>query len=73
MKPTGRLRQIHRWTSIAFAHGAIANMIAIFGLGMTQPPALLGLAAFLPLVVLLLTGLYMFFRPYFVRTPSTGR
>ena len=55
------VRQIHRWLSIAFTAAVIVNVVA-----MTQKaPALwIGLLALLPLVFLLLTGLYLFALPY---------
>jgi hypothetical protein len=59
------LRQIHRWLSIAFTAGVIANTIVIFSLGQGQQPAFwIYLLALLPLALLLLTGLYLFVLPY---------
>lgn len=55
------VRQIHRWLSIAFTLAVIANVVAM---GQGQPPIWVGLLALLPLVLLLLTGLYMFVLPY---------
>jgi hypothetical protein len=61
------IRQIHRWLSIAFTVAVIVNVIA-----MTQKePALwVGLLALLPLVLLLLSGLYLFVLPYATRWRS---
>jgi len=61
------VRQIHRWLSIVFTLAVIANIVA-----MTQgePPIWLGLLALLPLVLLMLTGLYMFALPYAVQWRS---
>jgi hypothetical protein len=55
------IRQIHRWLSIAFTLAVIANIIA-----MMQGAQILwvGLLALFPLILLLLTGLYMFMLPY---------
>ena len=55
------IRQIHRWLSIAFTLAVIANLV-----DMTQGRSDLwvGLLALFPLVLLLLTGLYMFALPY---------
>ena len=55
------IRQIHRWLSIAFTVAVIINVVA-----MTQEkPALwIGLLALLPLILLLLSGLYLFALPY---------
>lgn len=57
------IRQFHRWTSIAFTLGVIAYIVAM-GQGTGQPPAWLGLFALVPLILLLVTGLYLFVLPY---------
>jgi hypothetical protein len=54
------IRQIHRWLSIAFTLAVIVN-IAVLG---REPPVWVGLLALLPLVLLLLSGLYLFVLPY---------
>jgi hypothetical protein len=51
------IRQIHRWLSIAFTVAVIVNLIA---LGRQESALWIGLLALLPLVLLLLTGLYLF-------------
>jgi hypothetical protein len=57
-----RVRQIHRWLSIAFTVAVIANVLAMT---QQQQPALwVGLLALLPLLLLLLTGLYLFMLPH---------
>jgi ABC-type polysaccharide/polyol phosphate export permease len=63
------VRQFHRWVSIAFTLTVIANFAA-----MTQgtPPAWITYSPLLPLFLLLLTGLYMFFLPYFSRRRGGG-
>ena len=54
------IRQIHRWLSIAFTVAVIVNVIAM----MQEKQAVwVGLLALFPLILLLLTGLYMF-APY---------
>jgi len=55
------IRQIHRWLSIAFTLAVIVNIVA-----MMQGIQVLwvGLLALFPLILLLLTGLYMFVLPY---------
>jgi hypothetical protein len=55
------MRQIHRWLSIAFTLAPIANIIAL-----TQQVQVMwvGLLALLPLILLLVTGLYLFALPY---------
>jgi hypothetical protein len=55
------IRQFHRWTSIAFTSGVI---IYIASMTQGQPAAWVGLLAAVPLLLLLLTGLYLFVAPY---------
>lgn len=55
------IRRIHRWLGIAFTLGVITYMIAM---SQGQPPMWLGLFPLVPLILLLVTGLYMFFLPY---------
>ncbi len=54
-------RQIHRWLSIAFTAGVL-GYIAVMTKG--QPPYWVGLFALVPLILLLVTGLYLFVLPY---------
>lgn len=58
------IRQIHRWLSITFTVMVIANIAALV---MNLRATWLGLLALLPLIPLLLTGLYMFVLPYVAR------
>ena len=58
------IRQIHRWLSVAFTVMVIANIVALM---MNLQATWLGLLALLPLIPLLLTGLYMFVLPYVAR------
>ena len=55
------IRQFHRWMSMAFILG-----VATYSILMTrgQPPVWAGLMAALPLIALLLTGVYLFALPY---------
>ena len=55
------VRQIHRWLSIAFTVAVIVNIVAW---RQGEPPVWVGLLALIPLVLLMLTGLYMFVLPY---------
>ena len=55
------LRQFHRWLSAAFTAGLIIYVLAM---GQGQPALWVGLLALVPLVLLLLTGLYMLIQPY---------
>lgn len=65
-----RIRQFHRWLSIAFTIAVIANIAAM---GREEPAIWLGLLALFPLVLLLVTGLYMFMLPYAVRWRGSRR
>ncbi|HEY8615970.1 hypothetical protein [Phenylobacterium sp.] len=58
---TLRLRQVHRWLSIVFVLAVIANLLA---LATKSQAAWIGFLALAPLIVLMLTGLWMFFAPY---------
>lgn len=61
------IRQIHRWGSMAFTLAAIGNIVAV----LREVQAMwIGLVALVPLVVLLLTGLYLFALPYLPRRPA---
>ena len=51
------IRQGHRWLSIAFTLGVITYMVVVSG---GQPAAWVGLLALIPLILLLLSGLYLF-------------
>ena len=55
------IRQTHRWLSIVFTAGVVGYMIVMTK---GQPPAWGGLFALVPLILLLVSGLYMFVLPY---------
>lgn len=57
------VRQGHRWLAIAFTLGVLAYIVAMRGGG--QPPIWVGLLALVPLILLLVSGLYLFALPYF--------
>ena len=63
------IRQIHRWLSIAFTVAVIANIIALV---QGKQVVWVGLLALFPLVLLLLTGLYLFALPYATGWRSSG-
>jgi hypothetical protein len=63
------VRQIHRWLSIAFTLAVILNVASWTR---AKPAAWVGLLALAPLVVLLLTGLYLFALPYLARRRGAG-
>jgi len=55
------MRQLHRWLSIAFTLAVIVNIVAM----MQEKQAVwVGLLALFPLILLLISGLYMFALPY---------
>lgn len=56
------IRQIHRWTSLAFAI-VVAAIFAALGLG-KQPAEWVYFLPLFPLAILVPTGLYMFVLPY---------
>jgi hypothetical protein len=58
------IRKLHRWLSLAFTVAVIGNIVAI---GVHSQATWIGLAAFLPLVPLLATGLYLFALPWVAR------
>jgi cellulose synthase/poly-beta-1,6-N-acetylglucosamine synthase-like glycosyltransferase len=61
------IRQIHRWLSIAFTLAVIANLVA---LGQEKLAVWVGVMALIPLILLMITGLYMFALPYATRWRS---
>ncbi|SSC73147.1 unnamed protein product [Ciceribacter sp. T2.26MG-112.2] len=61
------IRQIHRWLSLAFTLAVIANIAAM---GMAEPAVWIGLLALVPLIPLLVTGIYLFAMPYVARRRS---
>ena len=63
------IRQVHRWLSIIFTIGVIANIVTM---SLMQPPFWVGLLALIPLILLLLSGLYLFALPYIGRRRSNA-
>jgi cellulose synthase/poly-beta-1,6-N-acetylglucosamine synthase-like glycosyltransferase len=55
------VRQVHRWLSLAFMAAVIVNVVALV---QEKQVVWVGLLALLPLVLLLLSGLYLFVLPY---------
>jgi hypothetical protein len=55
------IRQIHRWLSIVFTVAVIINVVAML---QKQQAIWIGLLALFPLILLMLTGLYLFVLPY---------
>jgi hypothetical protein len=72
---SNRIRQSHRWISIAFTLTVIANFVALGVNGGSQPLAWITYAPLLPLALLTFSGLYLFALPYLVRrrgAPGSG-
>lgn len=67
------VRQVHRWVSIAFTLGVIANTVIISSLSGAQPDYWVYLLALVPLALLLVTGLYLFVLPYAANWRSARR
>ena len=61
MSAANTVRQFHRWTSIVFTVAVIINLIAA---AMKAQAVWIGLLALFPLILLMITGLYMFAKPY---------
>jgi hypothetical protein len=70
MSWSSSIRQTHRWLSIAFTVAVVLNLAM---LGNEELGVIVGIAALIPLVFLLLTGLYMFVLPYATKWRSRRR
>lgn len=55
------IRKAHRWLSIAFTAGVVGYIVVMTR---GQPPAWVGLFALVPLILLLVSGLYLFVFPH---------
>ncbi len=55
------MRETHRWLSVAFTLGFLANLVAVL---LHKYANWVGLLALIPLLLLLVTGLYLFMLPY---------
>ena len=55
------IRQIHRWLSLAFTVAVIVNIVAMM---LDTSAVWVGLLALFPLILLMLSGLYLFVLPY---------
>ena len=63
------VRQTHRWVSVAFTVAVIVNLVAV---RQKKETVGVGLMALFPLILLLITGLYLFVLPYATKW-SSGR
>ena len=57
------IRQAHRWVAMVFTLTVIANFVDM-AVRPGQPPGLVTYSPLLPLLLLLLSGLYLFVLPY---------
>ena len=71
MNWTAWIRQFHRWMSVAFTVGFIANLVTMSG--GEEPASWVYLLVLVPLFMLFPTGIYMFVRPYFGRRSDSRR
>lgn len=68
MKWNKWIRQTHRWLSITFTLLVIVNIVLNFVAPAPEQLVLwVGILTLLPLVLLMLTGLYLFVLPYVAR------
>ena len=61
------VRQIHRWLSMAFTLAVVVNLIALM---QKEQVIWVGLLALFPLILLLVSGLYLFALPYMAKGRS---
>jgi len=61
------VRQSHRWLAIIFTGAVIANFV-VRALAQGEPPLWLTYSPLPPLLLQLLSGLYLFALPHFTRT-----
>ncbi|MGB3024934.1 hypothetical protein [Paradevosia shaoguanensis] len=58
------IRQFHRWLSVTFTAAVVLNLIVM---GRGDIAMWIGLGTLVPLILLMITGLYMFALPYAAR------
>ena len=64
------IRQFHRWMSIAFTVAVIINIVALV---QQKQENWIGFLALAPLILMLLSGLYLFVLPYAAKARSLRR
>ena len=64
------IRQGHRWLGIILT---IAILLYPIEMALGKMPKLLVYAPLIPLALLLVSGLYLFFRPYFIKNRGRNR
>ncbi len=70
MNSNNWVRQFHRWVSIVFTLAVIVTTVAM---AQEQPVVWMSYLPLLPLLLLAITGLYLFALPYVVRWRSGRR
>lgn len=65
MSGGGWVRPVHRWVSVVFTLTVVVNFGSLAVVGTS--PAWVTYAPLVPLALLLLTGSYLFVRPYVVK------
>ncbi len=65
-----RIRQSHRWVSMVFMAAVIANLVAV---AVQKQAVWIGLLALFPLILLMVSGLYLFVPPYAAKWRAAGR
>lgn len=68
-----RIRQTHRWLSVAFTVAVLVNIaVNVLPLASEEVAIAVGMATLLPLGLLLVTGLYLFVLPYISHEDRLG-
>ena len=70
MNGNSGIRQFHRWTSIVFVAAVIFNTVMLV---IGRQATWVGLTALFPLILLMITGLYMFALPYLGKSRMSAR
>ncbi len=70
MNWNNRIRQVHRWLSIAFT---VAVSVTLVALAQEEPAAWVSYLPLPPLALLWFTGLYLFVLPYAAKWRSRRR
>jgi hypothetical protein len=70
MNGNSGIRQFHRWTSIVFVVAVIFNTVMLM---LNRQATWVGLTALFPLILLMITGLYMFALPYLAKSRIPSR
>ncbi|MFG1715200.1 hypothetical protein [Micromonospora sp. NPDC049203] len=65
-----RIRQLHRWFSVAFTVTVVVTFVA---LAQKDPIVWVSYVPLLPLALLLISGLYLFALPYLRRRRTAAR